>query len=695
MVYIMRGERMRYLFISLLLIFININLFSQETQTQNKVFLNIPGNNKINTEDTIQKLLQIKKIPIQKKEMQIQDIKLETDIAKDLTKFLRDLDEKSRGLYDFKSPFRDMVGTSSDNAVLDVSAERKAKKDNYKITVMQTAKPDSFMSSSTPKNKILPPSEFFILINGKSIKIKFSGGNIYQLFNAIQQQVGDMIDVRIINDTDNSSILVISGKETGEKNRLTFSGDISTLSNINLVGQSEPKTEEHKIDFSRLVQKSANAITADSNGVLLKPGDEGDVNMTPDNIKISDSTYFYFNAIMFPYKAGQQETNRSISNVDINLMEPVSVSNVRVLGGSLISYYEEKKEFPAEVSNFTEIITLTFDDGTVKTYLIDNSGYFSNSLSTYKGKTVADVTVRNKNTDREFRISDALFSTRISEGGIQPKNIISRACDSIINFNGVEVKRDNNNINNLVDGVTFTLKNESKESVNVNIDHDYKKVEDAILAWVDSYNKAMEYLHIVTKPNLDHTPLSQRSQDNLKEGVFETESTVIILMNKLRNITEEPYKTVYDRNLRLLEQIGLYTKKTGSFNPESEEWTSASMGLLNIDIDKLRAELKTRFDGVEQLFAYDTHGDFVKDSGVAVAANQTLRLGIGTGSFFERRISYNETKMKEERNDVEKMNRDLSSYEVDLREKFGKMNQAINETDEKEKWLNSQMKNQQ
>ncbi len=681
---------MRYLFIILLFLSLfYIKSFTEETS--GKVFFNIPGNSKLDTEDTIQKLILIKKMPIQKKESEIQDIKLENDIAKDLTKFLRDLDDKSRAMYDFKSPFRDMVGSSSDTAVLEAGAERRAKKENYKVTVLQTAKPDSFKSSSTPRNKVLPPCEFTAGMNGKTLKIKFAGGSIYQLADAIQQQAGDILTTQIINDTESSSILVVSGKETGEKNKLSFGGDISALSLINLIGQGEAKTEDHSIDFSKIASSGA-PIVSDNKKVDLKPGDEGRVSMTSDNIKIGEGTVFYFNASMNAYKPEAEGTNFGISNVDINLMEPVSVSNVTVAGGSLISYYEEKKELPAEVSNFTEILTLTFSDGTVKTYLIDNTGSFSNSLSTYKDKTVDSVTVRNKNTDKEILISDARFSTKISEGGIQPKNPISKACDSIINFNGVEVKRDKNAIGDLVDGVNFNLKSESKTPVDVSIDHDYKKVEDAILAWVDSYNKAMEYLHIVTAPNLDHTPLSKRSQENLKDGVFETESSVTILMNRLRTITEEPYKTVYERQLNLLEQIGLYTKKNGSFDRTSEEWTSARMGLLNIEIEKLRSELKMRFDGVEQIFAYDTHGDLVKDSGVAVAANQALRLGIGTGSFFERRIAYNDEKIKQSQKDIEKMTVNLSAYEQDLREKYGKMNQVINDTGNKEKWLNSQLK---
>ncbi len=679
-------------------LFIILCFFTQfyGQETQKKIYMNIPGSkDKIDTEDIIQKLLLIKKLPMQKKESEIQDYKLENDLIKDFSKYLRDLDEKSRGLYDFKSPFREMVGNSSDASVLDVIAGRKAKKEDYKIFVMQTAKPDSFMSASTPKNKALPPCSFTISIGGTVYKFKFSGGTIIQLADSLQQQAQDALDIRLVNDTASTAVLVISGKQTGEKNKLKFDGDVKALMDINLLGFSDAKTDDRKIDFSRIVAKSANPINATARSVELKPGDEGEVGLSDENIKVEDNSILYFNARIDPFNPEAALSNVDLTNLDISLMEPVKVSNVTVAGGSLITFYEEKKELPPLVSNFTEILTLNFTDGTVKTYFIDASGMFSNALTTYKGKTVEKAVVRNKNTDREFIISDARIVTKISEGGLQPKNTISKACDAIISFDGVEVRRDKNTIEDLVDGVTLNLKNESKDPVMVNIDHDYKKVEDAVLAWVDSYNKAMEFLFIITKPNQDRTPLSQRTPETMKDGVFQTETTLLILRNKLRSITSEPYKTVYEKALSLLEQIGLYTKKTGSFSLSSDEWTSAKMGLLNVELDKFHTVLKTKFDGVEQLFANDTDGDLVKDSGVAVAANQSLKLGIGAGSFIDRRIAFNDARIKDDQRDIDKMNSDLASYELEQRKKYGRMNQVLSETENKQKWLNNQVKSQQ
>jgi flagellar capping protein FliD len=668
----------------------------QANKDQNKkVYVPLPGvSEKMNTEDIIQKLVYVKKLPIQGKESENQDIKLESDIVKDLSKYLRDLDAKSRNLYDFQSPFRDMQGSSSDPAILDTIAGRKAKKDNYKITVFQTAKPDSFRSESTPRNKILAPSDFIININDKSIKIQFTGGTISQLVNAIQQQVGDLMEVMTVNDTSSTMVLVISGKQTGEKNKINFSGDLKTLLDIQLLVNGTDKVEEHKVDFTKIVSKNETALKSTENSVEMLPGNEGEVPLTDQSIKVSEKTFFYFNASINSNLAAAGESNTASGGpaVDINLMEPVTVSNVTVKGGNLISFYEQKKEMPEMVSNFTEIMTLYFTDGAVKTYFIDNSGVFTNALLTYSGKTVEKISLRNRNTDRSIFITDARFVTKIAEGGIQPKNIISKACDALINLDGVEVRRDNNKIDDLVEGLTFDLKNESKDPVTVTVDYNYQKVEDAITGWVDSYNKAMEYLSIVTKPSQDRTRLSDRTPQNLKDGVFQAESSFLSMRNKLRNDTINAYKTIYGREMAVLEQIGLYTKKTGGFSMNSEEWSSAKMGLLNIETEKLKSALKTRYDGVEQLFANDIQGDYVKDTGVAVMINQDLKMGLGAGSFLERRIAFNDEKIKANNKDIDELNRKLGDYEMDLRVKYGKMNKAISESDSKQKWLNNQFK---
>lgn len=673
-------------------------LLSAQQSSKNpsgKVYMPLPGvSEKINTEDIISKLVFIKRLPIQKKEVENQDIKLETDILKDFSKYLRDLDTKSKNLYDFQNPFGDMTGDSSDKTVLEAIAGRKAKKDNYKVTVFQTAKPDSFMSSSLPRNQILPAGTFTLKVGEKTYNIKFNGGTLAQLMANLRETAGEDIDVKLVNDTSSTYILVISGKKTGEKNGIVFGGDTKVLFEAGLLKMGEDKTEEFVIDFSGISSKNGNPIPSSQTSVQVKPGTEGELALKNRKIAIKDKTVLYFNTRINLYDL-MNPTNEGSGLLDISLMEPVTVSNVTVSGGSLITTYEEQKEIPAVVSNFTEIFTLVFNDGTIKTFYVDADGTFSNSLSTYNGKTLDKILVRNANTDRDVVISGMKVVSILEEGGLQPKNSISKACDAIISFNGVEIKRDKNFIDDLIDGVTLNLLNESKTPVMVTIDHNYKKVEDAILAWVDSYNKSMEYLAILTRPSLDKTPLNERTQDALKVGVFQTETSLLLLKNRLRSDASSAYKTDLGKDLTLLEQIGIFTKKPGSFNTSSEEWESAKMGLLTAEPDKLETALKSKFEAVAQLFANDTTGDLAKDTGVAFMINTDMRLVLGSGSFIERRIALNNTKIKDNNKEIGDMNDDLADYEMSLRRKYGKMNQVLSETDSKSKWLNNQTKAQQ
>lgn len=665
---------------------------SAPAETNRRVYMPIPGNDKMNTEDIIQKLLMVKRIPIQSKERDNQDYRIENDIIKDFSRYLRDLDARSKALFDYQTPFREMVGNSSDASILEVSAGRRAKKGSYRFTVLQTAKPDSFKSQSVGRSRVFSSSDFTITIGENSYHVRFPGGTIYQLAQAIQEQTEGKVEVKTVGDTPSTAILVISGTQTGEKMRMGFQGNVAALLESGILVNGREQSVNLPLPFDTL--SPAPELLPD--GVKASPGYQGALELGQKALEVNERTTFIFQARMMTNALPRQEDAAILTNgPDIQAVEPVKVSNITVEGGSLISFFEEVKEAPPQTSNFTEILTLRFDDGSVKTYFVEGSGFFSNSLDTYRGKKLVGMSIRNLNTDRTYEITQARVVKSLTEGGLQPANVISRACDAILNMDGVEIRRDKNQIEDLLEGVTVTAKMESTAPVSADVDHDYQRVEDAVLAWVDSYNKAMEYLYILTQTTKDRTRLSERPAQTLKDGIFQTETSFSSLRNKLRTVSMEAYATVYGRELALLEQIGLYTKKTGSFSSSGEEWNQAKMGLLTIEQEKLKNALRTRFDGVEQLFANDTDGDLVKDSGVAVSASASLRLAIGAGSFIERRISYNENKIQQNNKEIEEMNRQLLDYETTLRRKYGEMNRAIRNSESQQKWLNNQFRSGQ
>jgi len=657
----------------------------------NKPILNLPGTeNKFDTEGTIKKLVEVKRIPILKKQQEIQDLKIENQIIQDFVSYLRELDTKSKKLYSFESPFGDKLANSTDEYSLSAIAQRKAKKDTYQIRVIQIAQADSFASRSLSRFDNLPPGDFSITMGDTTVKVRFRGGNIYQLAEQLNQQAAEIIEAKVIADTPSTGVLVITGKKTGQKNKLTFSGNLDPLFKADILKMGEDKKDIYTPPLNRSLTKKGNPIISPSS-LTLKPESEVDLPL-PDGPEIKENTSLIFSIAITPLPVEESPTNYLL-DFPIEKMESVQVSNVTVEGGSLIVYYEEPKAPPVRISNFQDYIAVEFSDGQVQYLSPTASGTYSNQMVMQKGKKIVRLYFKNANTDKQVTIQNVSVETVVSEGGIQGKNPVSKAQDAIFTLDGIEVKRDKNTIDDVIDGVSLTLKNPSSMPVTLTIDHDYEKIYQAILDWVHAYNQVMEYLAIVTAPDKDRTPLSERSQETLRNGVFQADVSFSTLRSKLRTIAQNAYPTVYGRELTVLEQIGIYTKKAGSFSTSDEDWNTAKMGLLQVDENRLKDAIRTKIDGVEQLFASDTTGDMVKNEGIAVQINIQLRYSYGPGSFTTLRMDSNKQKIATKEKEIEKMNRELEDYELKLRQEYGRMNQAIQQSEAQKKWLQGQFPN--
>lgn len=72
---------------------------------------------------------------------------------------------------------------------------------------------------------------------------------------------------------------------------------------------------------------------------------------------------------------------------------------------------------------------------------------------------------------------------------------IQEAQPALIEFNGVQISRDSNTFDGLVEGVEFTIKNESPGTVmDIQIGNDTIGVKDAIVAMVESYNAFRDFV---------------------------------------------------------------------------------------------------------------------------------------------------------------------------------------------------------
>lgn len=662
--------------------------------------VSLPGVNNQFDEGTIKKLVDVERQrTVTPKEDSIKDMEIEIKILQDFSTYVHALDNASKALYDYQSPFRDMLGTSSDEKILQAIAQRTAEKNIYTIQVQQVAKPDSFMSDSVVRNRNFSPCQFTITIGEKTYPVTFPGGSIAQLEAAIKKATEGAVETRIVNDTQDTSVLAINCVATGEKNKMVFGGNPLALYEIGMLMQSTERSTENRIAANRILSQNPVSILADAVKAILKPGNAGYYDLSSDNISVEANTSFNFDVALnvYPANAPAVTPQNLLPNMDIRLMQNILISNVTIQGGRVIPFYQEHLE-PARttvVSNFVNVMSILFDDGTVKTVSIASNGAYSVPMGLYAGKKVVKITLRNDNTERDYSVGNMRFTTKVSEGGVQPKNPISRACDAILTVDGVRTIRDNNNIDDLIKGVVLYLKKASPDDVTVTIDNNYDSVQKSILDWVNAYNQVMEYLAILTTPNQDTTPLHLREEANQKNGIYQAESSFTMLRSKLRTIAMNAYPTDLGRDLCMLETIGIFTKRAGNLDFHSEDWQSTQMGLLKIDTTILDKALKEHFKAVEQLFANDTDGDIVRDNGVAYGINQTLRIALGPQGFIENKIKSTSDKIDQTKKEIALANERLADYESDLRRRYGQANSTINQTQAQQRWLNSQFQNRQ
>ncbi|URA09554.1 flagellar filament capping protein FliD [Thermospira aquatica] len=524
----------------------------------NKPILNLPGTeNKFDTEGTIKKLVEVRRIPILQKQQEIQNLKIENQIIQDFVNYLRELDNKSKKLYSFESPFGDKLAESSDESSVSAIAQRKAKKDTSQVKVIQIAQADSFASRSVSRSESLPAGDFSLTMGETTVKVRFRGGNIYQLAEQINQQASEIVEAKVVADTPFTGVLVISGKKTGQKNKLIFSGNLDPFFSVGLLKVGEDKKERYTPSLSRTVAKKGKPLISESQ-VTLSPVSEGEIVLS-DSPEIKENTTLIFSASITQLPEEDSPTNYLL-DFPIEKMESVQISNVTVEGGSLIVYYEEPKAPPVRVSNFQDYLILEYSDGQVQHLSPTASGVYSNKLIMQKGKRIVRITFKNENTDKQVTIQNISLETVVSEGGIQPGNPVSKAQDAIFTLDGIEVTRDKNDIDDVIDGVVLTLKNPSSFPARISVDHDYEKIYQAILDWVHAYNQVMEYLAIATAPDKDRTPLSERSQETLRNGVFQADVSFNSLRSKLRTIIQNAYPGTdiskgFSSDL-LFEQIG-------------------------------------------------------------------------------------------------------------------------------------------
>lgn len=281
-------------------------------------------------------------------------------------------------------------------------------------------------------------------------------------------------------------------------------------------------------------------------------------------------------------------------------------------------------------------VNITIDDtttlGDIKTAL-ENGGVGTFDIE--KGVILANDVVTSSDTafaEKIFGTDYATLSDVATYGGISTSEISVSGQNSIVTVNGTTVTSSTNTVE--VNGVTLNFGNltdaeaaaiTEDNAVTTDVSRDTSKAFDAIVKFVDEYNKLIEEINkeiSTSRPKSQGSyfdPLTEEQKEEMsdkeieewnkkaKTGLLYQDKDLSAVLNSLRNAL----------NLRTsdgfsLQSIGI---------TESDNWRDN--GKLEIDEEKLRAALEENPDKVSEFFT-DT------ENGLAARVEKSLNSAVST-----------------------------------------------------------------
>jgi flagellar hook-associated protein 2 len=333
-------------------------------------------------------------------------------------------------------------------------------------------------------------------------------------------------------------------------------------------------------------------------------------------------------------------------------------------------------------------LSLKFNDGSSAALplLQDSSGFIPGSINLDEvsgGKSVASLEIVNNNTNRDLSIRNVtVFNPNPPKQEFLPDNVLSTAQDAIVVMEGIEIKRSSNEISDLIPGVTVIAKAPSDKTIKLSIEPDRESIKDAIITLVGNYNRLMGELNVLTRNDekvlqeLTYLTPEERAEMKGRLGAFSGDTMLGQFRNRLQQTVTGAYFTEAEQELSMLAQIGVGTdlRRSGASGYDP----ARLRGYLEIDEKLLDTALQKDLRPLQQLFGYDSTGDLIADSGVAVALDGITKPYVETGGVISLKTNAIDGKITQEERRIATLDRQLEAKEASLKREYANMESAYN-----------------
>jgi len=277
-----------------------------------------------------------------------------------------------------------------------------------------------------------------------------------------------------------------------------------------------------------------------------------------------------------------------------------------------------------------------------------------------------------------------------ADAGKNALKTVSAAQDAVIAMEGIEITRPSNKIDDIIPGVTITARGVSERPERLEIQADRQGVKDSIFSLVANYNRLMAELNVLTARSMSSSRFETRADESIineltyltadeaaemkkRLGGFSGDTTLLQYRSNLMRAVSAPYPTDEEQGLAMLTQIGIGTNARGS---NSGYNISRMRGYLEIDEKALDAAIEQRLPAIRQLFASDTDGDLLSDTGIAFNLDALARPFVDTGGIISLKTGTLDSKISQDKRRIDTMERQLAAKEADLKIQYGRMESA-------------------
>ena len=682
--------------------------------------LNIPGvTDQYNTNDTVEKLMKIERIPLTREQNQLESLKTEKNAWRDINQRLSALRDNTKTLYSFENPFNSKLTSSTEEYAITAEANRSASLQSFKVDVLQAASSDRFLSDELENDFKVPQGTYTYKVGEKQISFNWKGGSLKDFSTAINKRGNNIIKSSIIGASAGKKSLLIEAVPTGKENRLIFEDDAKTFAfDSGMVDKIKSQTQNfansqteilpvNKIEYDEPVYMPALTLVntkydEEKNTVTVEPRGAYQVKV-PEKILREDGLHLQFTIT-------KKETEDITPAINQTLLQPeLPDAGTAEYSGIVISNnlsdtnlnLPPEPPAPLDPVNTDSILYAVMDDGTEKEipYTPEEDGkpaQMDVKLSDYPG--IKAIAVRNKNTGASFEISDITALDPIKDLGYGPKHPVSTADDAIIKYEGITISRPSNKIDDVVPEITLNVHDKTEKTATIAVKPDVDASKAAIIEFVGKYNQAVAELNILSqnKPEiieeLDYLTSDEKEAEQKKLGLFQSDFSLTNIKSNMSSTIAARYMFSDSAQVTMLSQLGIATNAGGYSGGYSQ---SKLRGYLEIDEKKLDDALANHLDDIKMLFGYDSDGDLIVDTGIAYKLDKQISAYTQTGGILAMKTSSLDSKIKSSETKITKLENQMAKKEAELRNKYSQMEGSLNSLEAQQNTISNFTKQQQ